>query len=89
MEDKQPTKLRITSTRAAKPRLQKTGRRAMQHKRSIHEHGRQTSQKNARLSNRVHSEEIQQQSIRASNIRTTKTIHANDFKQMKLLYLIN
>ena len=85
MEDKQPTNLRLTSTRAAKPRLQKTGRRAMQHKRPLHEYGRQTTQKNARLSNRVHPEEIQQQSIRASNIRTAKTTHANNFKQMKLL----
>ncbi len=68
MEDKQLANLRPTSPRATKPRLQKTRRRSKQPKRLIQQHGGQTTQENVRLSNRVYPEEIQQQSIRASNI---------------------
>ena len=40
----------------------------MSDKRWIQQHGGQTAKKNARLSNRVHPEEVQLQSIRSLDI---------------------
>ena len=85
MEDKKFTNIWIFSPRTIKPRLQKTRRRTMSDKRWIQQHGGQTAKKNARLSNRVHPEEVQLQSIRSLDIWTAKTIHAINFKQMIII----